>query len=137
MELNEENQLVHDSCAHAARDPDADLQSRSILTGGVVAPRLIQDELVRSQDPFDGVDQPVQMSSATYRSPATSTLTRSSTSIGSTTTGSTRRSLSGLPVALPSSSELLSLPFMHARQPILAERGRWADPRVAGNTGVM
>ena len=25
---------------------------------------------------------------------------------------------------------------MHAGQPILAERGRWADPRVAGNTGV-
>jgi hypothetical protein len=28
------------------------------------------------------------------------------------------------------------LPFMHAGQPILAVRGRWADPRVAGNTGV-
>src|SRR6266508_4468053 len=25
---------------------------------------------------------------------------------------------------------------MHAGQPILAERGRWADPRVAGDTGV-
>src|SRR5215472_3164973 len=25
---------------------------------------------------------------------------------------------------------------MHAGQPTLAERGRWADPRVAGNTGV-
>ena len=25
---------------------------------------------------------------------------------------------------------------MHAGQPILAVRGRWADPRVAGNTGV-
>jgi hypothetical protein len=25
---------------------------------------------------------------------------------------------------------------VHAGQPILAERGRWADPRVAGNTGV-
>ena len=25
---------------------------------------------------------------------------------------------------------------MHARQPVLAERGRWVDPRVAGNTGV-
>ena len=25
---------------------------------------------------------------------------------------------------------------MHAGQPILAERGRWADPGVAGNTGV-
>src|SRR6266545_5304490 len=25
---------------------------------------------------------------------------------------------------------------MHAWQPILAVRGRWADPRVAGNTGV-
>ena len=28
------------------------------------------------------------------------------------------------------------MPFMNAGQPILAERGRWADPRVAGNTGV-
>ena len=37
---------------------------------------------------------------------------------------------------LSSSGELLSLPFMHAGQPILAERGRWADPRVAGNTRV-
>ena len=25
---------------------------------------------------------------------------------------------------------------MHARKPILAVRGRWADPRVGGNTGV-
>ena len=25
---------------------------------------------------------------------------------------------------------------MHGGQPILAERGRWADPRVAGDTGV-
>ena len=25
---------------------------------------------------------------------------------------------------------------MHAGQPVLAERGRWAGPRVAGNTGV-
>ena len=25
---------------------------------------------------------------------------------------------------------------MHARQPVLAVRGRWADPRVGGNTGV-
>jgi hypothetical protein len=32
---------------------------------------------------------------------------------------------------------VLELPFMHAGQPILAVRGRWADPRVAGNTGVM
>jgi hypothetical protein len=59
MGLNDEYQLIDDSRGHAARDPDADLQSGSILTGGVVAPRLIQDELVRSQDPFDGVDQPI------------------------------------------------------------------------------
>jgi hypothetical protein len=31
---------------------------------------------------------------------------------------------------------VLQLPFMHAGQPVLAERGRWADPRVGGNTGV-
>jgi len=31
---------------------------------------------------------------------------------------------------------MLELPFVHARQPILAVRGRWADPRVAGNMGV-
>jgi hypothetical protein len=30
--------------------------------------------------------------------------------------------------------ELLELPLMHAGHPIV--RGRWADPRVAGNTGV-
>jgi hypothetical protein len=59
MGLNDEYQLIDDSRAHAARDPDADLESGSILAGGVVAPSLIQDELVRSQDPFDGVDQPV------------------------------------------------------------------------------
>jgi len=59
MGLNDEYQLIDDSRAHAARDSDADLKSESILTGGVVAPSLIQDELVRSQDPFDGVDQPV------------------------------------------------------------------------------
>jgi hypothetical protein len=45
-------------------------------------------------------------------------------------------SLAGRPVALASSGEALELPFVHAGQPILAERGRWADPRVAGNTGV-
>ena len=28
------------------------------------------------------------------------------------------------------------MPFVHAGQPILAVRGRWADPRVAGNLGV-
>jgi hypothetical protein len=56
MGLNDEYQLVDDSRANAARDPDADLQSGSILTGGVVAPSLIQDELIRSQDPFDGVE---------------------------------------------------------------------------------
>ena len=53
MSLNDEYQLVDDSGAHAAGNPDADLQSGSILTGGVVAPSLIQDELVGSQDPFD------------------------------------------------------------------------------------
>ena len=46
------------------------------------------------------------------------------------------RSLAGRPVALASSGEALELPFVHARQPILAVRGRWADPRVAGNMGV-
>jgi hypothetical protein len=61
MSLNDEYQLVDDSRAHAARNPDADLQSGSILTGGVVAPRLIQDELVGSQNPFDGVDQPISI----------------------------------------------------------------------------
>ena len=45
-------------------------------------------------------------------------------------------SLAGRPVALASSGEALELPFVHARQPILAVRGRWADPRVAGNMGV-
>ena len=28
------------------------------------------------------------------------------------------------------------MPFVHAGQPPLAERGRWADARVAGNTGL-
>ncbi len=69
MGLNDENQLVHDCRAHAARDPDADLQSRSILTGGVVAPSLIQDELVRSQDPFDGVDQPIPIHGPVHLGP--------------------------------------------------------------------
>jgi len=32
--------------------------------------------------------------------------------------------------------EVLELSFMHAGQPVVAERGRWADPRVAGDTGV-
>ena len=39
-------------------------------------------------------------------------------------------------VALPSSGEVLSLPFMHSGQPIRAERGRRADPRVAENIGL-
>ncbi|HEY5050445.1 MAG TPA: hypothetical protein VII50_06060, partial [Acidothermaceae bacterium] len=42
----------------------------------------------------------------------------------------------GRPVALASLGEVLELPCVHARQPILAVRGRWADPRVAGNSGV-
>jgi hypothetical protein len=45
-------------------------------------------------------------------------------------------SLVGHRVALASSGEALGLPFVHARQPIFAVRGRWADPRVAGKTGV-
>jgi hypothetical protein len=45
-------------------------------------------------------------------------------------------SLAGRPVALASSGEALELPFVHARQPIFAVRGRWADPRVVRNTGV-
>jgi hypothetical protein len=57
MGSNDEYQLIDDSRPHAAWEPDADLQSGSILTGGVVTPSLIQDELVRSQDRFDGVDQ--------------------------------------------------------------------------------
>ena len=69
MGLNDEYQLIDDSRAHAARDPDADLQSRSILTGGVVAPSLIQDELVRSQDPFDGVDQPIPIHGPVHYGP--------------------------------------------------------------------
>lgn len=69
MGLNDEYQLIDDSRAHAARDPDADLQSGSILTGGVVAPSLIQDELVRSQDPFDAVDQPVPIHGTVHFGP--------------------------------------------------------------------
>jgi hypothetical protein len=45
-------------------------------------------------------------------------------------------SLAGRPVALASPGEALELPCVHATQPILAVRGRWADPRVAGNMGV-
>jgi len=45
-------------------------------------------------------------------------------------------SLPGRPVALAPSGEALELPFVHARKPIPAERGRWADPRVAGDTCV-
>jgi hypothetical protein len=59
MGLNDEYQLVDDSRAHAARNPDADLERGSILSCEVVAQSLIQDELVRFQDPFDGVDEPV------------------------------------------------------------------------------
>src|SRR5215467_7730886 len=47
-----------------------------------------------------------------------------------------RGSLAGCPAAPSSSGEALQLPFVHAGQPILAVRGRWADPRVAGNVGV-
>ena len=45
-------------------------------------------------------------------------------------------SLAGRLVALSSLGEALELPFVHAGRPLLAERGRSADPRVAGNTGV-
>ena len=41
--LNDEHQLVHDSRAHAAGNPDADLERGSILFGGVVTPSHIQD----------------------------------------------------------------------------------------------
>ena len=44
-------------------------------------------------------------------------------------------SSSGRPVAGSASGEVLELPFVHAGQPI-AERGRWAEPRVAENIGV-
>jgi hypothetical protein len=67
--LNDGYQLVDDSRAHAGRDPDADLERGSILSGGVVAPGLIQDELVRSQHPFDGVDQPVPIHGPMYLGP--------------------------------------------------------------------
>src|SRR5687768_18610065 len=46
-----------------------------------------------------------------------------------------RASLSGCPVAVSTSGEVLELPFVHTGQPI-AERGRWAEPRVAENIGV-
>src|SRR2546423_5301108 len=46
------------------------------------------------------------------------------------------RKLGGRPVAHASSGEVLELPFVHAGQPIVAEGGRWADPRVAGSVGV-
>jgi hypothetical protein len=69
MGLSDEYQLIDDSRAHTARDTDADLESGSILTGGVVAPGLIQDELVRSQDPFDGVDQPIPIHGAVHYGP--------------------------------------------------------------------
>src|ERR1035437_934714 len=66
-------------------------------------------------------------------------LTHASTGAGTAHPFSSRtaeRSLAGRPVALASSGEALELPCVHARQPILAVRGRWADPRVAGNMGV-
>ena len=44
------------------------------------------------------------------------------------------RSLVGHPVALASLGETLELPCVHASHPIV--RGRWAEPRVAGNMGV-
>ena len=46
------------------------------------------------------------------------------------------RPLARRPAVLASLGEALELPFMHAGQPILAERGRWADPWVAGKMGV-
>src|SRR6266536_5278007 len=46
------------------------------------------------------------------------------------------RSLAGRPVALASSGEALELPCVHAGHPVPTVLGRWADPRVAGNTGV-
>jgi hypothetical protein len=69
MGLNDEYQLVDESRAHAARDSDTDLESGSILSGGVVAPSLIQDELIRSQNPFDSVDQPVPIHGPVYLGP--------------------------------------------------------------------
>jgi hypothetical protein len=45
-------------------------------------------------------------------------------------------SLSGCPVARSFLGEPLELPFIHAGQPILAERGRWADARVIGSMAV-
>jgi len=69
MGLNDEYQLVHDSRTHAARDPDADLKRGLIPSGGVVAPSLIQDELVGSQDPFDGVDQPIPIHGPVHLGP--------------------------------------------------------------------
>jgi hypothetical protein len=50
--------------------------------------------------------------------------------------GVAHRSLAGCPVALASLGEALELPCVHARQPILAVRGRWADQRVAANMRV-
>jgi hypothetical protein len=69
MGLSDEYQLIDDSRANTARDTDADLESESILTGEVVAPGLIQDELVRSQDPFDGVDQPIPIHGPVHYGP--------------------------------------------------------------------
>src|ERR1022692_4638373 len=47
-----------------------------------------------------------------------------------------QRSLAGRRVGLASSGEAMELPFVHAAHPFPAVRGRWADPRVAGNMGV-
>ena len=46
------------------------------------------------------------------------------------------RSLAGRPVALASLGEALELPCVHVAHPFPAMLGRWADPRVVGNTAV-
>jgi hypothetical protein len=45
-------------------------------------------------------------------------------------------SLAGRPVALASLGEALELPCVHVAHPFPAMLGRWADPRVVGNTAV-
>src|SRR4029453_16195700 len=49
---------------------------------------------------------------------------------------SAARSLAGRPVALASMGEALELPCVHVAHPFPAMLGRWADPRVVGNTAV-
>src|SRR2546430_5682458 len=44
--------------------------------------------------------------------------------------------LAGRPVALASSGEALDLPVVHIAYPFPAGLGRWADPRVTGNTAL-